>query len=99
MPASSTLNIRLPSSEKKRLARLAKATSRSEDVLAAEAVTEYLDVRLWQLEEINKGLAEADAGKFAADSDVTRFFARYEDQLAVSRPRKSKSRRRARRQG
>ncbi len=76
MPDSSvTLN--LSDEDRERLARLAAETGRSEGTIAAEALHAYLDVQSWQLQEIRKGLAEADAGDFASPEEVEAMFRKY----------------------
>lgn len=52
------------------LASLAKATGRSEDSLAEEALSQYLRREAWQLAETERALKEADAGDFASDEEV-----------------------------
>jgi len=39
-----------------------------------KAVAEYIETQRWQLEEIRKSIAEADAGKFATDEEVEAVF-------------------------
>ncbi|MEH2281957.1 MAG: CopG family transcriptional regulator [Nostoc sp.] len=41
-----------------------------------EAVATYLEMYQWQIEEIQKGIAEADAGDFASDEEIKATFAR-----------------------
>jgi RHH-type transcriptional regulator, rel operon repressor / antitoxin RelB len=45
--------------------------SRSRSSDAAEAIREYVALNEWQIEEIKKGLAEAERGEFATEKDVT----------------------------
>ena len=49
---------------------LAKAQRRSRSFIAAEAIRQYVAVNEWQIEEISKGMAEADRGEFASDEQV-----------------------------
>jgi predicted transcriptional regulator len=39
-----------------------------------EAIASYLDIYQWLLDEINKGVAEAEAGDFASDDEVQAVF-------------------------
>ncbi len=55
-----------------KLDKLAAATRRSRSFLAAEAIREYVALNSWQIEEIQKGLAEAERGEFASESEVKR---------------------------
>ena len=52
------------------LADLAKKTGRSEQELAHEALAEYLATQHWQVEAIETGVAEADAGLVVSDDEV-----------------------------
>lgn len=76
MPDSS-VTLDLSDEDRERLARLAATTGRSESVLAAEALHAYLDIQAWQLDEIRKGLAEADAGDFASPEEVEAVFRKH----------------------
>jgi RHH-type transcriptional regulator, rel operon repressor / antitoxin RelB len=70
MSRSSLLSLRLEPKLKKQLDRLSRATSRSRSFIAAEAIREYVSLNEWQIEEIKKGVAEADRGEFATEKDV-----------------------------
>ena len=72
MPDSSVLTLRLDPKLKRKLDRLSRAMSRSRSFVAAEAIREYVALNDWQIEEIKKGLAEAERGDFATDKDVER---------------------------
>lgn len=69
-PESTVLTVRLEPQLKRQLEKLAKSTRRSRAFLAAEAIREYIAVNEWQIEEIAKGLEEADRGEFASDKEV-----------------------------
>lgn len=77
MRETTTVTVELPVEVKQRLEELAQTTSRSEDHLAADAIRSYLDLQDWQIEEIKKGIAEADAGEFAGDEEVAAVFAKW----------------------
>ncbi|MGO9642402.1 MAG: CopG family ribbon-helix-helix protein [Terriglobales bacterium] len=70
MSASSVLTLRLDPKLKNRLDRLSKSMNRSRSFVAAQAIQEYVSVNEWQIGEIKKGLAEADAGDFATDEEM-----------------------------
>jgi RHH-type transcriptional regulator, rel operon repressor / antitoxin RelB len=70
MAGSSVLTLRLDPNLKKQLDRLSRATSRSRSFVAAEAIREYLAINQWQIDETNKGIAEADRGDFADEKEV-----------------------------
>ncbi|MDQ1390686.1 MAG: hypothetical protein QOF56_4140 [Acidobacteriaceae bacterium] len=68
---TTTMTIRLESAVKDRLERLSEATRRTKSFLAAEAIREYVETNEWQIQEIRSAIAEANAGDFASDRDVT----------------------------
>ncbi len=70
MPESAVLTLRLDAKLKKQLDRLSKSMNRSRSFVAAQAIHEYVSVNEWQINEIKKGLAEADAGDFATEEEV-----------------------------
>ena len=72
MAESSVLTLRLDAKLKKQLDRLSKSMNRSRSFVAAQAIEEYVSVNEWQINEIKKGLAEADAGDFASEEEVQR---------------------------
>ncbi|MBA2650844.1 MAG: ribbon-helix-helix protein, CopG family [Tatlockia sp.] len=61
--SSTTMTIRLEPEAKNRLAKLAEITHRSKSYLASEAINEYIKIQEWQLNDIQKGIEEADAGQ------------------------------------
>ncbi|WP_242059051.1 MULTISPECIES: CopG family ribbon-helix-helix protein [Nostoc] len=52
------------------------ATAIAATYILNETVATYLEIYQWQIEEIQKGIAEADAGDFADDEEVKATFAR-----------------------
>ena len=74
---STTLTIRLESDLKDRLDDLANVTNRSKSFLAAEAIQEFVDLNEWQLQEIKKALAEADAGDFASAKELKKMLGKW----------------------
>lgn len=67
---STVLTLRLDPAIKKKLDKLATATQRSRSFLAAEAIREYVSLNEWQIEEIRKGVEEANRGEFAPAAEV-----------------------------
>lgn len=65
-----SLSVRLDAKSKRRLDKLAAATTRSKSLVAADAIRAYLDLYEWQVDEIKAGLREADAGDFASHAEV-----------------------------
>jgi len=70
MSESSVLTLRLDAKLKNKLDRLSKSMNRSRSFVAAQAIQEFVSVNEWQINEIKKGLAEADAGDFATDEEM-----------------------------
>lgn len=73
----STVTARLDADTQAQLERLVTATSRSRSWLVAEAVRQYVAEQAWQVEAIQEGVRQADAGAFASESEVTEVFARW----------------------
>ncbi|GLK88750.1 CopG family ribbon-helix-helix protein [Pseudomonas turukhanskensis] len=65
-----TMSLRLPDDIEDTLARLSKATGRTKSFLALDALREYLSREAWQIVELQKAIAEADAGDFASEDEV-----------------------------
>lgn len=72
-----TISFRLDSEKLAELDALANATDRDRTYLLNEAVTTYLDVQQWQLEQIKAGIAEADAGKLMPHAKVKSLAAKW----------------------
>lgn len=75
---SSTVTARIDAETNSKLEQLAKATVRSKSFLVAEAIRAFVQDHSWQIQAIEKGIQEADAGKFATDEDVHAVFAKWE---------------------
>src|ERR1700692_5009439 len=77
MPESSVLTLRLDAKLKNQLDRLSKSMNRSRSFVAAQAIQEFVTVNEWQINEIKKGIAEADAGDFASEKEVQQVLERW----------------------
>ncbi len=55
---------------------MSKTTSSSEERIAAEAISSYGELQEWQVERIQRGLKEADAGEFAEVEEAAAVFPR-----------------------
>jgi predicted transcriptional regulator len=62
MANSATLTVRLSPETSEKLEALARDTKRSKTDLANEAIACFVDRNAWQIEEINRALAEAKSG-------------------------------------
>jgi predicted transcriptional regulator len=78
MAQSTTISIRLESTVKMRLERLADSTRRSKSFLAAEAVRAFVELNEWQIQEIHAALREADAGDFAKPAEVRKILRKWQ---------------------
>ncbi len=70
------ITFRIDSDKKAALDAIATGMNRDRSYILNEAVAAYLEMYHWQLDEIQKGIAEADAADFASDEEVKATFAR-----------------------
>ena len=63
-------SMRLPDDLLGELGELAEATGRTKTFLTIQALRNFIDQEAWQIAEIKKGIAEADAGDFATDEEM-----------------------------
>jgi predicted transcriptional regulator len=77
MTDTAVVTVRLSAELKDRLDALAASTKRSRSVVAAEAITAYLDLHAWQVSEIEQGIREADAGDFMTDEELADAYKRW----------------------
>jgi RHH-type rel operon transcriptional repressor/antitoxin RelB len=73
--SSSTFTVRVDSTVKRKLEKLAKSTERSRSFLAAEAISAYLDVNEWQIDGIKKAMTSIDQNGGVAHQDVKEWVA------------------------
>jgi len=71
------LKIEVPEPLYEQLDALATLTSRSADRVVLDALRGYVALEAWQLQDIQAGLQEAEAGEFAAPAEVGEVFRRY----------------------
>jgi len=70
------ITFRLDSEKRAVLDAIAAGMDRDRSYLINEAITLYLEMHQWQIEEIQRAVAEADAGDFASEEEVTAVFAK-----------------------
>lgn len=70
MADSPTLTVRLDPEVRQRLESVALRVHRSESLLAAEAIEEFLAVQEWELAAIEEGIAAAERGDLIPHEDV-----------------------------
>jgi len=84
---SETLSIRIDAETKARLDALSKRVKRSKSFLAAEAIAAYVESEAWQLEEVQAGIADADAGRVVSHKKVSKWLKSWGTRAESSAPR------------
>jgi predicted transcriptional regulator len=74
--SKNNITFRIESEKRDALDVIAAGLDRDRSYVLNEAITAYLEIHQWQLEEIQKGVAEADAGDFASDKEVSAMFSK-----------------------
>ena len=77
MAETVVFSIRVAPELKERLDTLAAAMERPRSWVVTRALEEFVAQEAWQVEEIRRGIAEADAGDFASDEEVEALFAKW----------------------
>jgi predicted transcriptional regulator len=72
-----TITFRLESDKVAALDALADSIDRDRTYLLSEAVRAYLETQQWHLEEIQAGIADADAGRVVDHSKVKKAAAKW----------------------
>jgi predicted transcriptional regulator len=85
----SQVSLRLPNALKDKMDIYAQLTGRTKSHVAMEALSDYLDWRIPQIEDLKAAVAAADAGDFASEDEVEQAFKR----LAAPRPARKVARR------
>lgn len=67
---TAAFTIRLDDETLAKLDALAADTDRSRNWLATKAIENYIELNVWQIEQIKAGLAEADRGEFVSEADL-----------------------------
>ena len=70
------VTFRLDSEKRAALDEIAAGLDRDRSYVLNEAISLYLEMHQWQLEEIQQGIAEAEAGDFASENEVQAVFAK-----------------------
>lgn len=78
-PSKEQFNVRVSPELKARLDSYAEMVGQSKATIAANAISDYLDWRIPQTEDLKKAIAAADRGEFASDEEVQAFFNAHED--------------------
>ncbi len=74
--ARKNVTFRLDSEKRAALDAIAAGMDRDRSYVLNEAINLYLEMHQWQIQEIQKGIEEADVGDFATDEEVQAVIAR-----------------------
>jgi RHH-type transcriptional regulator, rel operon repressor / antitoxin RelB len=77
------LSFRTDESTAETLDRLVEATDRPRSWHLEQAPKTYVRAQSWQVDDIRRGIAEADAGDFADDAEIEAIFASFEEPLTA----------------
>jgi RHH-type rel operon transcriptional repressor/antitoxin RelB len=88
---AATLTVQLSEVDKERLEALAEATGRSESLLAAEAVTEYLALQEWQVSAIEAGIVSLDRKGGIAHAAVRNWIESWDTDEELDPPKPSRA--------
>ena len=72
--AKETINFRTETDRIRGLDAIALVLDRDRTYVINEAISTYLELHQWQIDHIKEGLRQADAGRFASDSEVAAVF-------------------------
>ncbi|QLE57317.1 CopG family ribbon-helix-helix protein [Nostoc sp. TCL26-01] len=72
-----TITFRLDSEKRKSLDEIALLLERDRSFVLNEAINAYLEMHSWQLDHIQEGIRQADAGEFASPEEVAAIFAKW----------------------
>jgi predicted transcriptional regulator len=75
-----TISFRTDDQKVAALDALAIALDRDRSYVLNDAIDGYLEIHRWQIDEIKKAMADADAGLFASEEEVEIFFAKWTDE-------------------
>jgi predicted transcriptional regulator len=70
------VTFRLDPDKRAALDAIAAGMERNLTYVLNQAINAYLEMHQWQLQEIQQGIAEADAGDFASEQEVSAVFTR-----------------------
>ena len=77
MAGKNVLTVRVSAELQARLDAIADAIDRPRSWVVNRALEAFVESEAWQIEEIIRGLAEADAGEFASDAEVGAIFEKW----------------------
>ncbi len=78
MAAKGVFTVRVSSELQDRLDVIAESIDRPRSWVVNRALEAFVESETWQIEEIKRGLTEADAGEFATDAEVGATFEKWQ---------------------
>lgn len=69
--------VRIDAAKQQQLDAIAQQLERSRNYVVAKAIDDFLALHLWQVQEIQQGVAEAERGEFATEDEVDAVFNHY----------------------
>ena len=70
MPKPASLSVRLEPELNKELSAVAARLDRPKSWVAQQAVREFIDLQLWQMSAIEKGLRDSEAGRLVSHEQI-----------------------------
>jgi predicted transcriptional regulator len=67
---NTSISLRISEELSNKISEIAIATGRTKSFVAVQALEDFVERESWQVSEIRKSLAEADAGDFATDEEM-----------------------------
>lgn len=77
MSQTVTMTLRLDPELKERLGKLADATHRSRSFLAEQAISDFIELNEWQIQELQEAIKEANADDFASKKEIEHIFEKW----------------------
>jgi predicted transcriptional regulator len=87
------VSIRLPNELKDKMDTYAQLTGRTKSYVAMQALSEYLDWRTPQIEDLKAAILAADEGDFASDGEVSAVLAKHAKRSSAKPASKAPARR------
>lgn len=78
---ASQISFRIEQNKVRQLDQIAKALDRDRTYVLNEAVDNYLELHRWQMEQIEAGIADAEAGRTYSTEEVREHMNRYMDEF------------------
>jgi predicted transcriptional regulator len=92
MAKPAPMSVRISPDLSARVTALAEAMDRPKSWVIERAIEDYVSLQSWQVDEIKRGLKEADAGDFATDEEVDAIFRKWMNAGRLAKKRRSRSR-------